>query len=1079
MLTKLRNSILYLITAASFCVNVDMIYAATYYVNAGGDNDANGLSWNYAFETIQEGIDSSSNGDFVIVGTGIYYETIDFTGKQISVTSTDPNDWEGVVKNTIIDANDITSGAVTFGDYDMNSKICGFTITGGQEGVRCGSNSETGIYNCILKDNYVSGLLSSVNSKPTIHNNYVFGNQFGIVGGVHSDADISNCVVFDNDYGLVFGGFETTCQIFNCTIVRNSCGIYSQLNPIDANSCIVWDCTDCLYNCTATYSCVEDPNDAIGVGNISIAPYFVDSDANDFRLLPNSPCIDRADGILGVDRDILGLIRIDDRNASNNGNGLCNYADIGAYEYLGVEVKQIMFNYNTISDVDDGINLRDRYDDVDLITDAGPEWQKDNNHNSPAGFIKDSSIDIKVRLEVTTDDEISLTIKGDSIGNDEFPCPQNTIVQFNDGVSQVQGTVNNPGDPNDPNSYVIFSLDQNTPNYVCKKEVDWQWSYSPTNSSSPIGTDLSGPHTFYTIVDSPNEILIDCYGGDEIYATAANAEILDYACGWTEGATSRRQACEYIIDNGFAKHYYYFGGSCAQLAENFMLLVSALGVDVQGADHSVYDGFTDTIKLRALQGGTYGFTSYLPIQFGSFGSHTWSMVKVESIQDPSLLVWNQYDPTFALYGLSDDSTDDPNDYANYIYFGTDATNSIGTSNNSLKWWQLAGMPFDDNFTKNIIINGVEKINDSKWKHNGAILDDVNDFCVIPNSVYLETVNLGYAWNFNTLDWRNIHVKYRFKTDNYDANDLIVEYRKAPDNWVALAEEKSNGEWSERHLICDPNANCNPHFILRFKSQADDADAVAMLDYVEMYGEQWCGLPFGGDGFEGGNLDFGGVRHGKWNYSDVNDVLVCEAAKCSDNYGLKLSGADGWIEKAIGTDGNYDITVEYSRELNLGNDPNAKLFVEYFAGPNWLTIEEVTINSDPNYTAGLQEHVLGWSASDNSEFKLRFRINSYNENTYAYIDDVLITGKPLDNTYDNWINDGEFKSWFFDCQSFGDANGDGRIDDDDISLFIDAFNTASSQPNYNPNADFNRDYMVNGLDVMYLNNNLNKECQECK
>ena len=51
--------------------------ATTYYVNPG--------------ESIQDAIDSATHGDTVIVGQGTYYENIYFHGKNIVLTSTDPD----------------------------------------------------------------------------------------------------------------------------------------------------------------------------------------------------------------------------------------------------------------------------------------------------------------------------------------------------------------------------------------------------------------------------------------------------------------------------------------------------------------------------------------------------------------------------------------------------------------------------------------------------------------------------------------------------------------------------------------------------------------------------------------------------------------------------------------------------------------------------------------------------------------------------------------------------------------------------------------------------------------------------
>jgi hypothetical protein len=89
------------------------------------------------FNNIQAAIDDANDGDTVIVakGTyivakGTYYENINFNGKNIVLTSTDPND-EAVVAGTVIDGN--SSGRViTFsGSENTGCVLTGFTITNG------------------------------------------------------------------------------------------------------------------------------------------------------------------------------------------------------------------------------------------------------------------------------------------------------------------------------------------------------------------------------------------------------------------------------------------------------------------------------------------------------------------------------------------------------------------------------------------------------------------------------------------------------------------------------------------------------------------------------------------------------------------------------------------------------------------------------------------------------------------------------------------------------------------------------------------------------------------------------------
>jgi len=68
------------------------------------------------FATMQEAIDASQDGNIIVVQPGIYKENIDFKGKAILLTSTDPLN-RSVVSATVIDG-DLKGSVITFNSVE-------------------------------------------------------------------------------------------------------------------------------------------------------------------------------------------------------------------------------------------------------------------------------------------------------------------------------------------------------------------------------------------------------------------------------------------------------------------------------------------------------------------------------------------------------------------------------------------------------------------------------------------------------------------------------------------------------------------------------------------------------------------------------------------------------------------------------------------------------------------------------------------------------------------------------------------------------------------------------------------------
>ncbi len=144
------------------------------------------------YPTIQSAINDANDGDTVIVAPDRYKENINFLGKAITVTSTDPND-PNIVAATIIDGNEPNdvnfASVVTFNSgEDNNSVLTGFTITGGTGTWLLDSWEFSG-----LNWNRCGGGVMCYNmSAPAILKNYFTNNIAAHGGGIYIYGDPVN-----------------------------------------------------------------------------------------------------------------------------------------------------------------------------------------------------------------------------------------------------------------------------------------------------------------------------------------------------------------------------------------------------------------------------------------------------------------------------------------------------------------------------------------------------------------------------------------------------------------------------------------------------------------------------------------------------------------------------------------------------------------------------------------------------------------------------------------------------------------------------------------------------------------------
>jgi len=234
------------------------------------------------YDYIQYAIYEAVPGDHIIVSPGIYHEEVDFRGKNIILSSIDPND-PAVVATTVIEGD---NQAVTFSrGEDASCVLAGFTIAGSNTGIYCSGAYPT-IKNCIIEGNYGAGIKLYNSSNPTIANCSVSANTGSGIEmwkqtrgrqTLYNHATITNSVIAANLQDGVSGGITT---ITNCTIAANSGRGISSFEPTVINSIIYYNSVDSdlvqIESDSATVTYTDVQGSWPGEGNIDVDPCFVE-----------------------------------------------------------------------------------------------------------------------------------------------------------------------------------------------------------------------------------------------------------------------------------------------------------------------------------------------------------------------------------------------------------------------------------------------------------------------------------------------------------------------------------------------------------------------------------------------------------------------------------------------------------------------------------------------------------------------------------------------------------------------------------------------------------------------------------
>lgn len=196
------------------------------------------------YANIQSAINAANDYDVIVLEIGIWAgagnRNINFSGKAVTLTSTDPND-PAVVAETIIDAGGSNARCFDFsGSETIETKVVGITITNGNinygGGIYCNGSSPT-IDRCVITSNTATvsggGVYCTSSSGPkfidcVVENNSGDDNGGGIFCNSSDDVEIVNCVLQGNT--VVDTGFGAGVYLSGSDVLLERCYIEGNYN---------------------------------------------------------------------------------------------------------------------------------------------------------------------------------------------------------------------------------------------------------------------------------------------------------------------------------------------------------------------------------------------------------------------------------------------------------------------------------------------------------------------------------------------------------------------------------------------------------------------------------------------------------------------------------------------------------------------------------------------------------------------------------------------------------------------------------------------------------------------------------
>ncbi len=315
-----------------------------------------------AHPTIQDAIDAAAPGDAICVAAGTYYETIDFSGKDVSVVGVSGP------ASTWIDGNGV-GPVVTIAQGETSAAIlAGFTIAGGV------ASRGAGIY--------------LANSSPTLRDLVVTGNEATTSGGgiylladnAVNQASLSDITISANSSGTWGGGVsmlayddgEITAQLVDLTMDGNQ-ATYGGAVSLYASSTSDWaSVRPTLQGITLESNVASDCG-----GGFVLAVYGPWPDMSptftDVAILDNDAAKGGGGYLMGQDSTqtlelTMQRATFSGNQATDDGGGLRAYSGYFGCP-IAVDLDQVQFEENTAGMYGGGLAAHMEFDSLSITAD--------------------------------------------------------------------------------------------------------------------------------------------------------------------------------------------------------------------------------------------------------------------------------------------------------------------------------------------------------------------------------------------------------------------------------------------------------------------------------------------------------------------------------------------------------------------------------------------------------------------------------------------------------------------------------------------------------------------------------------